>query len=384
MSSLPRIFISAASKELGDVRQHVTNLVLQQQCYPVVEEGFEGQSDDVALTRFLKLRLQPCDAVIHLAGRYFGGESPRRSSRSPRLSWTQMEYQLAKRMRKKILVGLSGPKFGSGHKTPKEAGTLAEQKQKTKLQQQHYAALEKGRGLYYAFNTATDLTAAVTGFLAQLAKPQTARKVKVLFVAAERDSGLDLRGQLRIIQKAVRASDIIIQPVFDAPAADIIAAINRHKPDIIHLSGRQDSGCIQLHNSQGRLVPFDANRLADALASANDGSVKLVVLDTCYSMHQAKRLVSRGLSHAIGIYDAIADDVATKFSGVFYNDIAAGHSLAAAIACASSVVLGEIQGDPQVKRALETDVLEMPFAPDLHLPRLISAPSLDASLERFR
>lgn len=380
---LPRIFISAASQELASVRQHVTNIVLQQQCYPVVEEGFEGQPDDVAVTRFLKLRLQPCDAVIHLAGRYFGGESPRRSSRSPRRSWTQMEYHLAKRLHKKILVGLAGPRFGGRCSPPQETGSAAEQRRKTQLQQRHYAALEQGRGLYYRFNDASDLTAAVSGFLAQLARPQTPRKVKVLFVAAEEGTNFDLRGQLRIIKRAVRGSNIIIQPLFNAPAADIVAAINHHKPDIVHFSGKQNAGRIQLHDSKGKLISFDADLLADALARANQGFLKLVIMDTCYSMQQAKRLVSKGLSHAIGIYDAIADDVATKFFGVFYNNIASEISLESALAGASAVVLGEIEGDPKVKRALENEVLGMPFSPDLHLPRLVSGCSLDPTLERF-
>jgi len=295
-----------------------------------------------------------------------------------------MEYHLAKRLRKKIFVGLVGPKFGTKRKPLKESGSLVEQKVKTALQKQHYAALEKGRGLFYPFNTASDLTAPVTGFLAQLAKVKIARKVKVLYVGAEKGTGFDLRGQFRTIKKAVEDSDIIIESLFNASPSAIVAAINRHKPDIVHISGKQKAGCIQLHDSRGELISFDADRLADALANANDGSIKVVVLDTCYSMQQAKRIVSRGLSHAIGIYDAIADDVATNFYGVFYNNIASGISLKSAIESASSLVLGEIEGDAKVRRALETDVLEMPFNPALHLPCLISAPCLDASLESFR
>lgn len=241
MSPLPRIFISAATKELAEVRKHVTNIVLQQQCYPVVEEGFEGQPDDVSLTRFLKLRLQLCDAVIHFAGRYFGGESPRCSSRSPRCSWTHMEYHLARRLRKKILVGLAGPKFGGGARHSKKPAAVVDQKQKTKLQQQHYAALEKGRGLYYPFNTAHRRSHRVPR---TTRKPQTARKVKVLFVAAEFGAGLDLRGQLRIIKQAVRGSDITINPFLQCPRR---RHRRRHQsPQVRHHSSLRQAG-LRLH-----------------------------------------------------------------------------------------------------------------------------------------
>ena len=67
--------------------------------------------------------------------------------------------------------------------------------------------------------------------------------------------------------------------------------------------------------------------LAQSLARTTSRSLKLVVLDTCASMKQAKVLVMLGVPYAIGIYDDIVDDVATDFYTRFYSQIGSGGDL---------------------------------------------------------
>jgi hypothetical protein len=379
-----RIFVSATTGDLLSVRQHITNLVLRSECHPTVEEGFEALPDDVALAEYLNMKLRACSGMIHVAGLHYGGESARRSRGSPRRSWTQMEYYQAKRNGKRVLVCLADPEFY--RRPPLETGNSSERKEKAALQRKHYDQLRDGKGFYYTFKRAADLTDTVMGFLQKFQQPQTASKVKVLYVAAEKDSGLDLKEQLRRLRRAVSpgaaSSNIKIAALFNATATDIIERINREQPTILHIAGRQDAGIIQLHDRHGRLAPFDANKLAHALAATRSPSLRLVVLDTCHSMQQAKILTARGVGHAVGIYDYIVDNVATDFYTAFYSQLASGHDLRSAREAAYNAVVGALKADRKLRSELEV-VLEMPFNPAVHIPTLSSSKGLDPSHEVF-
>ena len=83
----PRVFISATSRDLRSYRQVVAEWAKQRGYVPVVQEEFAVQPDFVTVVRLLRDQLAPCDAVIHLAGFYYGFEpanfppgTPRRSS----------------------------------------------------------------------------------------------------------------------------------------------------------------------------------------------------------------------------------------------------------------------------------------------------------------
>ena len=225
-----------------------------------------------------------------------------------------MEYIEAKRLGKSILVGLADPAFYSG-KRLRETGGPQEQRRKAQSQRDHCLQLQKG--LYYPFKRFSDLTAPVSGFLQQLGAGRATSKTKILFIGAEQGTGLDLRGHLRRTRQALsvppRCARNSLVPLFNATPGEIFEAINREQPSIVHLSGRQHGGRILLHDEKRKLAPFDADLLAQSLARTTSRSLKLVVLDTCASMKQAKVLVMLGVPYAIGIYDDIVDDVATDF-----------------------------------------------------------------------
>jgi hypothetical protein len=46
-ANLPRIFISATTPDLREVRREVTELVVQHGCHPVVQEAFDGVARDL-------------------------------------------------------------------------------------------------------------------------------------------------------------------------------------------------------------------------------------------------------------------------------------------------------------------------------------------------
>jgi hypothetical protein len=377
------VFISATTRDLASARMHLTKLVLQAGHHPIVEQGFRAQSNDVQLREFLNLHLRACSAVIHLAGRCYGGEATSRLSRATPRSWTQMEYIEAKRLGKKIFVGLVEPAFYRG-KRYRETGGPEEQRRKAQSQRDHSMQLQKG--IYYSFSRSSDLTAPVASFLQQLGAGATSSKTKILFIGAEQDTGLDLRGQLRRTRQALSVSPgapgVSLVPLFNATPGEIFEAINREQPSIVHLSGRQNGGRILLHDERRKLAPFDADLLAQSLARTTSRSLKLVVLDTCASMKQAKVLVELGVPYAIGIYGDIADDVATDFYARFYSQIGSGGDLKSAVDGAYAQVTGSIVGNPRARKQLEK-ILEEHFDPSIHIPRLVSGSGLDPAKELF-
>ena len=80
----PEIFVSATS---GDLRS----------CRQLIKEAL------------LTARIADCDAVIHLAGEVYGAEPHERSE--PRRSYTQLEYEIARELKKPVYVFVYGEEF---------------------------------------------------------------------------------------------------------------------------------------------------------------------------------------------------------------------------------------------------------------------------------
>jgi hypothetical protein len=86
------VFISGTSADLGSYRQVAKEAVLTLGAHSIEENNFP--TDYRELQALLARRLDPCDAVIHLVGFYYGGE-PETLPDTPRRSWTQWEYYRA-------------------------------------------------------------------------------------------------------------------------------------------------------------------------------------------------------------------------------------------------------------------------------------------------
>src|SRR5271169_21057 len=92
MGARKEVFISATSADLASYRQVAKEAVLTLGAHPIEEKDFP--TDYRELQALLPRRLDPCDAVIHLVGFYYGGE-PNVPPDTPRRSWTQWEYYRA-------------------------------------------------------------------------------------------------------------------------------------------------------------------------------------------------------------------------------------------------------------------------------------------------
>ncbi|MEZ5384094.1 MAG: tetratricopeptide repeat protein [Prosthecobacter sp.] len=94
----PKIFISATSGDLSSARQIAKDALLTINCHPVEQTNFEP--DWRSVTDMLRGKISDCQALIHLVGFRYGAE-PDPSSLppgTPRRSYTQMEYHLAREL----------------------------------------------------------------------------------------------------------------------------------------------------------------------------------------------------------------------------------------------------------------------------------------------
>src|SRR5580698_558953 len=98
----PEIFVSATSGDLRSCRQLIKEALLTLGCVPVEQTNFPPDAHTVR--EMLRLRIAACHAMVHVAGEYFGAEPSKRGPQHPRRSYTQMEYDLARQLKKPIYV----------------------------------------------------------------------------------------------------------------------------------------------------------------------------------------------------------------------------------------------------------------------------------------
>ena len=139
MPTRPEIFISAASKDLKSCRQLVRDALLTLGCVPVVQDHFPPGAGEVRA--MLREKIAGCQAVIHLAGECYSFEPQERAPGDPRRSYTQLEYDIARELKKPLYAFLCAPDFPyDAHEPEPEELCL--------LQEQHRAALAAGDRLY--------------------------------------------------------------------------------------------------------------------------------------------------------------------------------------------------------------------------------------------
>ncbi len=80
MAEHAEVFISATTTDLGSYRGEVKNALLTLGIFPIEQSNFALARGP--LTEMLRGLIGRCDAVIHLAGFYYGAEPPQRRSAS--------------------------------------------------------------------------------------------------------------------------------------------------------------------------------------------------------------------------------------------------------------------------------------------------------------
>lgn len=149
MASRPlRIFVSATSVDLRSYRKAVADELHHRELTAVEQDHFSPTFRTVQqeLTR----KLRSCDAVICLVGIAFGEEPRQRPAHVKRQSYTQMEYRLAKKLRKRVFLFIAAEdcQFDS---------EVRESEDKVVWQQDYRQALRSEDNVYSEFHGDADL-----------------------------------------------------------------------------------------------------------------------------------------------------------------------------------------------------------------------------------
>ncbi len=186
---VPTVFVSATSRDLKSYRLVVADWAKARGYAVVVQDEFPVMSDYGTIVNMLRDKLAPCDAVIHLAGLFYGFEPTNRPDGEARRSYTQLEYELGKELKRQVFRFIARPDY-----TPDTVFTQSDEQRE--LQWQHRQRLTSGNELYYEFSSHDELRKLLDQLAIKdtLAKPQNLPLVGSLFKG--RDEFLD---QLRSV-----------------------------------------------------------------------------------------------------------------------------------------------------------------------------------------
>lgn len=161
----------------------------------------------------------------------------------------------------------------------------------------------------------------------------------MLFLAPE-VGGLSPRNQFSEMKRAVsqvrQAGSIRFKGVFHVHVNTLFEELNRESPDIFHFSGKQSGGDILMRTEGGALTTVSDLALAGMFQSL-DQDLKLVVIDTCFSLPCASR-VAKVVPCAMGVEGSPYEDDTVTFYKVFCQTLASGKSLKDATAKAQTAL----------------------------------------------
>ncbi len=288
MQPVPRIFVSATSRDLRTARGLVSEGLRRMECLPIVQDDFPP--DYKSVREMLRTKLETCNAVVHLAGFYYGAEPQPVLEGSPeRRSFTQLEYEIAVELGLPCYVFLCGKDYPFDEHEP-------EPEDKQALQLAHRARLLERDELYYEFETREDLNSrtrelqlSVEGLRKELAKERARRRMTMVVsavallvavaggiflysktqsqeaVIAETTSKLDEQSELIAMLLAEQAR---LRESIDGGGVDVVA---RAEANVAKATGRTPE--------EIRAAVEEEIRAAEAaVAGATDPAVKVAAL----------------------------------------------------------------------------------------------------------
>jgi CHAT domain-containing protein len=166
-------------------------------------------------------------------------------------------------------------------------------------------------------------------------------KVTVLLIAGTPEGGtqpLRLDREAREIDLKVRSSafrdHIELRWMQATQVRDLIDALNRHTPDIVHFSGHGAESELLFEGPDGTPLALSGEQLATLLQTA-PRRIRLRVFNACNSAAQAEA-ATEWAEFAIGMEQPIDDNAAKEWAGQFYGSLAAGQTVALAFAQATA------------------------------------------------
>jgi hypothetical protein len=156
-------------------------------------------------------------------------------------------------------------------------------------------------------------------------------KKSILIVAANpKDTKpLRLQEEKREIQEKLRLAGYGKVPIYSTEATrsrDLQQAILEFQPQIVHFSGHganKEGLLFEDGNGETKLISSEA--LGNLFRLFSD-CVECVVLNACYSQHQAE-IIAQHIDYVVGMKQEIGDRAAIEFSVGFYTGIGSGKSI---------------------------------------------------------
>jgi len=136
-----------------------------------------------------------------------------------------------------------------------------------------------------------------------------------------------------------------------AARPDDLQALNDEEPQVLHFSGHgEGAGGLWFEGADSAAQPVGADALAQVMRAAG-ASVRLVVLNACYSETQAEA-VRAHVPCVVGISSAIGDRDGAHYAVALYRAIAFGHSVANAHAQGLAALAMHGAHDPDAVKLL--------------------------------
>jgi hypothetical protein len=156
-------------------------------------------------------------------------------------------------------------------------------------------------------------------------------KIKILFLAADPKN----YGRLRLGEECSRIESEIklrsnqgsieVISKWAVTTRELLWAIDKHKPDIVHFSGHagEDGIVLEDESRKGHTVPIGA--LAKLFGMFKD-NVRLVFLNACSTRGTAQAF-KQTIDFTIGLKEEVGDAAAITFASTFYGGLSSGHSV---------------------------------------------------------
>jgi TIR domain/CHAT domain len=177
------------------------------------------------------------------------------------------------------------------------------------------------------------------------------KKILVIASNPQGTASLRLDKELRVINDVIQRSRLRdqfdVQPLWATRTIDLLPALLRYKPWIVHFCGHGEGSVgLVLEDEGGRAKAVSSEALADVFMNLTS-DVECVLLNACYSKAQADAIVQH-INYVVGMSREIRDDAAIAFTRGFYTALGNGEPIKKSYDCGKSQVAIEVSSDSAI------------------------------------
>lgn len=153
-------------------------------------------------------------------------------------------------------------------------------------------------------------------------------KEQILFLSADptNEGRVQVNKEYRLVSERMRKNEYydLLQPELALTIENLILAM-KQKPQIVHFAGHGERNAIIISNDDNTKLEMPTRALRRLFKKHKD-SLKLVLLNSCYSAKQAKVLSELGF-YVIGMNNAVKDTASIDFASGLYIGLSEGNNV---------------------------------------------------------